>query len=83
MPTDFPNKELLDVIKSQARIEEKLDAFFRTVSSVQSDLTAVKADVAELKAKRREDKAFIAALSAVFSIAFAFILPAVKKYFGI
>jgi len=83
MPTDFPNKELLDVIKSQARIEEKLDAFFRTVSTVQSDLTVLKADVAELKSKRREDKAYIAALSAVFSVIFAIILPAAKKYFGI
>lgn len=83
MTTDFPSKELLEVIRSQARMEEKLDAFIKNATSMQTKLTAIEADVAELKAKRREDKAFIAALSAVFSIAFAFILPAAKKFFGL
>jgi hypothetical protein len=83
MPTDFPSKELLEVIRSQARMEEKLDAFIKNATSMQTKLTAIEADVAELKAKRREDKAFIAALSAVFSIAFAIILPAAKKFLGL
>jgi len=83
MTTDFPSKELLEVIRSQARMEEKLDSFLKNSNSMQSKLTSIETDVAELKAKRREDKAFIAALSAVFSVAFAIILPAAKKFFGI
>ena len=83
MTTDFPNKDLLEVIKSQVRVEEKLDAFLKNSTTMQSKLTSIEADVAELKAKRREDKAFIAALSAIFSVAFALILPAAKKFFGI
>lgn len=83
MTTDFPSKELLEVIRSQARMEEKLDSFLKNSTSMQSKLTSIEADVAELKAKRREDKAYIAALSAVFSVAFAIILPAAKKFFGI
>ncbi|MGQ5718841.1 hypothetical protein [Pseudochrobactrum asaccharolyticum] len=83
MSTDFPTKELLDVIRGQARMEEKLDAFLKNSNSMQIKLTAIETDVSELKAKRREDRAYIAALSAVFSVAFAFILPALKKIFGI
>lgn len=83
MSTDFPSKELLEVIRSQARMEEKLDTFLKSSNSMQTKLTAIEHDVAELKAKRREDRAYIAALSAVFSVAFAFILPALKKFFGI
>lgn len=83
MSTDFPTKELLDLIRSQARMEEKLDAFLKNSTSMQTKLTAIEADVSELKVKRREDRAYIAALSAVFSVAFAFILPALKKFFGI
>ncbi|MCH4539483.1 hypothetical protein [Ochrobactrum sp. A-1] len=83
MTTDFPSKELLEVIRGQARMEEKLDAFIKSTTSMQAEIATIKADVAELKAKRREDKAYIAALSAVFSVAFAIILPAAKKFFGI
>lgn len=83
MSTDFPSKELLEVIRSQTRMEEKLDNFLKSLNSMQTKLTAIEHDVAELKAKRREDRAYIAALSAVFSVAFAFILPALKKFFGI
>ena len=83
MPSDFPTEKILQLLVSQARMEEKLDAFIKNATSMQTKLTAIETDVAELKAKRREDKAFIAALSAVFSIAFAFILPAAKKFFGL
>jgi peptidoglycan hydrolase CwlO-like protein len=83
MTTDFPSKELLEVIRSQARMEEKLDSFLKNSTSMQAKLSSIESDVAELKAKRREDKAYIAALSAVFSVAFAIILPVAKKFFGI
>jgi len=82
MSTDFPSKELLEVIRSQARMEEKLDAFLRNSASMQSKLSAIEKDVAELKAKRREDRAYIAALSAVFSLVFAFFSPILRKFLG-
>jgi hypothetical protein len=83
MANEFPNKELLDVIKSQARMEEKLDTFIQTNSTVQTKLSTIEKDVAELKTARREDRAYIAALSAVFGVIMAFIVPAIRKFFGI
>lgn len=83
MTIDFPSKELLEVIRSQARMEEKLDTFLKNSTSMQSKLSAIESDVAELKAKRREDRAYLAALSAVFGVGMAFIVPAVRKFFGI
>ncbi len=83
MPTDFPSKELLEVIRSQARMEEKLDAFIKNASSMQTKLTSIEADVAELKAARKADKAVFATLSALFGTAMAFIVPFARKYFGI
>ncbi|WP_343314055.1 hypothetical protein AAIB41_02605 [Brucella sp. BE17] len=83
MSVEFPSKELLEVIRSQARMEEKLDSFLKNSTSMQAKLTAIETDVAELKSKRREDKAFLAALSAVFGVAMAFIVPAARKFFGI
>lgn len=83
MSVEFPSKELLEVIRSQARMEEKLDSFLKNSTSMQAKLSTIEADVAELKSKRREDKAFLAALSAVFGVGMAFIVPAVRKFFGI
>lgn len=83
MSAEFPSKDLLEVIKSQVRMEEKLDTFLKNSTSMQTKLTSIETDVHELKAKRREDKAFLAALSAVFGVAMAFIVPAARKFFGI
>lgn len=58
MSVEFPSKELLEVIRSQARMEEKLDSFLKNSTSMQAKLSTIEADVAELKSKRREDKAF-------------------------
>lgn len=83
MSTEFPTKEILDLIKSQARMEEKLDAFLKSSNSMQIKLTAIEVDVAELKAARKADKAVFATLSALFGTAMAFIVPAARKFFGI
>lgn len=82
MSTDFPNKELLEVIKSQARVEAKLDSFLEKGISMQKKLDTIESDVHELKASRRADKAYIAALTAAFSIVMTFIWPSVRKFFG-
>lgn len=82
MSIDLPNKELLEVIKMQTRMEVKLDNFLQNSANMQNKLEVIESDVQELKASRRADKAYIAALTAAFSIFMTFIWPAVRKFFS-
>lgn len=79
----MPTGEIIELIKGQARMEEKLDAFLRVQTSMKIDLDAVKKDVALLKQGRAIDKAFIAAISSIVSASMIFLVPFFKKILGI
>lgn len=82
MTTDFPSKELLEVIRGQARMEEKLDNFMKSQSALSRDVSVIQADVADLKAARKSDKAYIAGASAVIPAVLFFVMPYLQKFFG-
>lgn len=83
MTTDFPSKELLEVIRSMARMEEKLDNFMKSQSALSKDVSELQADVADLKSALKSQRAWIAGASAVISAFMVFGTPFIKKIIGL
>lgn len=81
--TDFPSKELLEVIRGQARMEEKLDQFLKSQSALSQEVSVLKVDVSDLKSARKSDKAYIAGASTIISGGMIFIIPYLKQKFGL
>lgn len=90
----FPSSEILELIRGQARLEAKLDAFFAAqttmkteIDGMKTDIAAVKSDVAEIKTQRRATKSYLAGIAAAAGaiswIASQFLDPLMKKFFGI
>lgn len=79
----FPSREILELIRGQARMEEKIDAFMKAQNGIRTDLDIVKIDVADLKSKRAADKAYVAGAAFVLSTAAIFLIPWVKKFVGL
>ena len=84
MPDDsFPNKELLEVIRGQARMEEKLDSFIRTQSDLRTTVEQHGKDIAALKTDSVRGKAYVAGAGAVAGTGMTFLIPFVKAKLGI
>ena len=79
----MPTKEIIELIKGQARMEEKLDSFLRVQTTMKSDLDSVKKDVADLKSARVADRAYVAGISSAVSMAMIFLVPYFKNLMGL
>jgi len=79
----FPSKELLEVIRGQARMEEKLDSYLRTQTDMRATVDKHGVDIADLKSKRTADKAYVAGAASIAGIGMGFLVPYVKAKLGI
>ena len=79
----FPSKELLEVIRGQARMEEKLDSFIRGQSDLREKVEQHGKDIAELKSDGIRSKAYVAGAGSVAGVGMSFLVPYLKSKLGL
>jgi hypothetical protein len=98
MSNEISSSDLVELIRGQARLEQKIDNFFQAqgwmrheLDVVKNDVSAVRADVAELKVQKRLSGSYLRGVmyaativATVVSFTFSqFLEPLLKKFLGI
>lgn len=81
--SDLPSREIVELIKGQARLEVKLDDFLKTQSAHSAEMQTVKKDIREIQDGRRTEKAYIAGALAVFPFVSTIIWTYLRERFGL
>jgi hypothetical protein len=79
----FPSRDLLEVIKGQERLAEKIDQFIKSQSELKSKVDTHDRDIAELKGFRRADKAYLAGAASVGGFGMGFVGAYLKSRMGL
>jgi len=78
--------EFLDLIRGQARLEAKMDAFVQGQSSMRLEIDTIKTDLAAIKTNSVSNKSYLSGIAAVFTvfwIGLNFLWPMIKEKTGI
>lgn len=79
----FPSRELLEVIKSQSRMEGKLEDILGLLKSTQGDIKELDGRVRKLENKSVWREAYVAGAGSIGGAGLAFFLPYIKSKLGL
>lgn len=83
MSENFPSREVLELIRGQARMEGKLDSFLKTQAEIADDVKALGGRVKKIEDQTTKQKGYIAGITAVVSSALIFFIPWAKQKLGL
>lgn len=79
----FPSKELLEVIRGQARMEEKIDSILRIQTDLTTKVAIHDAKITALEKDSIRGKSYIAGAGAVGGAGMTFLIPFIRSKLGI
>ena len=77
------NRDIVDLIKGQARMETKLDTFLSTQSKIEKTVSDIDVRVTRIEGRRARERGYIAGIMAVISSAMIFFIPWAKAKLGL
>lgn len=83
MSENFPSREVLELIRGQARMEGKLDSFLKTQTEIADDVKSLGGRVKKIEDQATKQQGYVAAITAVVSSALIFFIPWAKQKLGL